>query len=328
MAAVDRTIARNLARLLRDEPQMQARLARAYGVARRDIDRRLRDLMRLAEIELAAGRPLNSAWLYQQRATLDLLATVERTVGNFATGPAASAVNTSARGAAWMGADHAVRLLPANATPIGNDVVARIIAASTDGPVRQVLDSLAPRAVGAVNDRLLSGVIAGRPLRRIADDIAGDLNVPLSRTRLIVRTETLRAYRGAQMATYTNHPDVKAWMWVAACDARSCAACWAKHGTRHTGRHFPAHPGCRCTAVPIVGDDDPGIPLGTDLFDAAPPDVQAKVLGPSAKRAYDAGVLGLPDLVGTRPNATWGESVHVRSLRSVLGPDGARRYYR
>jgi SPP1 gp7 family putative phage head morphogenesis protein len=166
-------------------------------------------------------------------------------------------------------------------------------------------------------------------LRRIAAEVSRTADVPLARARLIVRTEVLRAYRSAQLDVYAGHPDVPEWMWVAAKDSRCCAACWAMHGTKHrAGTPMKAHPGCRCTAVPVVRGDNLDLGDGAADFAAAGDDVQRRVLGPAAKRAYDAGVLDLRSLVGVRTSPVWGESVAVRSLRQVLGPDGARRFYR
>jgi hypothetical protein len=80
--------------------------------------------------------------------------------------------------------------------------------------------------------------------------------------------------------------------------------------------------------VPVVTGDDPGIVPGPVMFDTASPDVQRRVLGGAAHRAYTDGALRLPDLVGTRTSPAWGESVAVKSLRQAIGPDGARRFYK
>lgn len=330
MAAIDQAVANNLAALLRQEPRLMAQLARAYGSARREINASLRVLEAAAAAEIAAGRPINLAWLYRERATRDLLATVERTVGQFADGPAAAAVNGRIQTGARLGASHATAMVPvAGRVAVNPAAVERLIAATASGPVRDVLRSLAPQAVGAVTDALTGGIIAGRPLRRVSEDIARRIDAPLSRTNLIVRTETLRAYRTAQQDVYARHPDVAEWMWVAAKDTRCCAACWALHGTKHpTSEPLKAHPGCRCTAVPVVTGDPLDLGNGAVDLTVASPQTREAVLGPSMKRAVDAGVVQVPDLVGVRRSPVWGESVYVKSLREVLGPDGARRFYR
>lgn len=83
------------------------------------------------------------------------------------------------------------------------------------------------------------------------------------RTLLIARTEIMRASNLGALAVYEQNQDVlSGWEWVATRDERTCPRCGALDGKRYAfgdpvlAPPSGSHPGCRCTAVPVLRDTD------------------------------------------------------------------------
>jgi SPP1 gp7 family putative phage head morphogenesis protein len=100
------------------------------------------------------------------------------------------------------------------------------------------------------------------------------------KTLLIARTEILKASNQAAVAIYEQNRDIlTGWEWVATRDERTCPICQQldgkvflfdepdkghrirvnKKGNTRIVRQPPpsgSHPGCRCTAVPVLADDE------------------------------------------------------------------------
>jgi hypothetical protein len=67
---------------------------------------------------------------------------------------------------------------------------------------------------------------------------------------------------------------------------------------------------------------------GEELFAQMTPAQQDAKLGKAAGAAYRAGAVKLVDFVGVRRDPDWGDSRYVKSLRSVVGREEARRWVR
>jgi SPP1 gp7 family putative phage head morphogenesis protein len=150
---------------------------------------------------------------------------------------------------------------------------------------------------------------------------------------LVARTETLRAYRQAQSLTMQKNADVlDGWIWVSACDRRSCAACFAMHGTFHkVTETLSEHPGGRCVQAPAIKGRKNIVPSGESRFAALPVDIQRKILGKAAHEAWLDGAVTLDrgkpsSIVGMQRSKAWGDSIHVRSLKSIVGAQSAKDY--
>jgi len=105
-----------------------------------------------------------------------------------------------------------------------------------------------------VMDALTRGLALGlgpEVIRRLIQQMMG---MVLTRALRIARTEMLRAYREAARRNYQANSDVvKGWIWHSALNERTCAACWAMHGTVHRlEERLDDHVGGRCTAVPLT----------------------------------------------------------------------------
>lgn len=199
--------------------------------------------------------------------------------------------------------------------------------ASDGSPLRDLFSRLTQGTPERMADMLASGMAQGLNARVIARHLRKEFGVPAARALLIARTETHRAYNEATMRTFRANADIfDGWIWVSACDRRSCGACFAMHGTRHSFRErLDGHPGCRCKAAPIVhGFEPPKIVLGEERLRALPESVQKGVLGPGKWRAWQDGTLKLSpsgpgSIVHRSRSRQWGTMRSERSLRAIVG---------
>jgi hypothetical protein len=140
----------------------------------------------------------------------------------------------------------------------------------------------------------------------------------LNRAATIARTELIDTYRDVAAAVHhDNRRHVTGWVWWCACDRRSCAACWAMHGTRHplTEPGPLGHPGCRCTRLPLAGDTDP--PTAEARFRRLPRTAQAHILGPARLALYRSGRVGWADLTARHTTNGWRPSYRARTVRDL-----------
>src|SRR5699024_7252160 len=98
-------------------------------------------------------------------------------------------------------------------------------------PVRAILDGYAAPVRDAIEQNLVEGMASGQGSRTIIRNIEDQVQVGYSQARLeaLVRTETMRAYRGAQLEHY-RAAGVQHWRWNAAKSRRTCLACLAMDG--------------------------------------------------------------------------------------------------
>ena len=135
----------------------------------------------------------------------------------------------------------------------------------------------------AVAERLTTALLTGQNPREAARAVmATGAELTRSRADTIARTELLRAQREATRARLEDAPGIDEWVWLSAADSRTCAVCWAMHGTRHPVTDtLDGHPNCRCTMVPAVpGGSADKIPTGDELLAKLPDDEARKILGP------------------------------------------------
>lgn len=146
------------------------------------------------------------------------------------------------------------------------------------------------------------------------------------------RTATFTAYRSAKLQTYRNNSHiVSSWVWHSAANERTCAVCWAKHGSVHPlDEEMSSHVNCRCSMVPKtktwkeLGFNVPDhletsivVEEGESLF--AKQDMRTKqlVLGPTAYKAYENKEITLSDFVGYRSYE--GQSIPYKKSNKALG---------
>ncbi|MDI6769747.1 MAG: phage minor head protein [Anaerolineales bacterium] len=196
--------------------------------------------------------------------------------------------------------------------------------------LRSLLNELPGDAGQSVADGLIRGVALGLNPRAVAREIRQALGGNLVRALRIARTEQLRAYREATRRSYqANEHVIKGWIWVSARNERTCAACWAKHGSKHSlDEPMDEHPNGRCSKVPWlktweelgfsgIAEGSGPVESGAVLFARMPAEKQIKILGPAKYMAYREGRLSLSDLVGRKVSPTWGVTHYERSLKEV-----------
>lgn len=222
------------------------------------------------------------------------------------------------------------------------ETLEQLVGTLQDGsPLRELLDTLGPAASEQIRKELVSGLALGQNPRDVARRIRDALNGNRKRAELIARTEMLRSYREATRQSYLANSDVvKGWVWHAARDERTCAMCWAMHGSEHTlDEHLDDHPRGRCAMVPLtktwaelgfvgVPETRPEIEMGESLFARLGEEQQRAILGNAGYEAYKAGAATLSDFVGRKSDPRWGTTRYARSLKEILGAEEAKEWYK
>lgn len=243
--------------------------------------------------------------------------------------PLADAATDSAQ----AGVDDATRML-AMQTPAAVTVlpptssVEQIVAATTRGPLADLLAGIGGQIDRSLVRALVLGVAQGRSPRVIARQMAKLADLPAHRALAIARTEQLRAYREASRATYqANAGIVDHVIWTATLDQRTCAVCWAMHGTvMPADQVMGTHVMCRCTTIPVtkpwseLGIDAPDVPVnvtpGPELFAGLDDAQQLAILGPAKLHLYQRG-MPLSAVVGERVHPQWGPTRFERAAQTI-----------
>lgn len=213
-------------------------------------------------------------------------------------------------------------------TPNLEPLMAQVGFLADGSPLKSLLAELPGDAGRRVSSALVDGITQGLHPTVIARKAREALAGNASRAILIARTEMMRSYREASRQAYQENSDlVRGWVWHAALDSRTCASCWAMHGTEHPVTEIlDDHPHGRCAMVPRTHSwEDLGFPgvketaaddvqPGSVAFDNAPEDVKRRVLGPSKYQAYLDGDADLEDFVVRVDNGDWGTMRREASL--------------
>lgn len=336
--------------LLRRERAAASEMVRYYGDVWRRIREQVDDLSRKIREAREAGEDVSPAWLFQQRRLESLRAQVEAELRNFARfteqrileqqAEAVAAAQEHAEQLALAGLGELPEGVQVRWERLPNEAVQDLVGFLQNGsPLRSLLDELPDEAGQAVGDALVRGVALGLNPREVARQVRREMGMSLARALRIARTETLRAYREATRRSFqANSHVVKGWIWHSALDRRTCAMCWAMHGTKHRlDERLDDHPNGRCAMIPITATwaelGFKGVPEtrlevepGAEVFARQPEEVQRAVLGNAAYEAYRAGAVSLQDFVGRRRSREWGTTRYGRSLREILGSEEARRW--
>ena len=214
--------------------------------------------------------------------------------------------------------------------------IADIVGATQAGsPLADLFRSFGDEAADKAGKALITGVTLGQNPRQTARGVQDALNISRSRALTIARTEALRAYRSANLETFRANDDVvSGWIWQAALDVRTCAACIAMNGTEHSlDEEMGTHPNCRCVQSPrtkgwddILGplgidtsgirDTRPEIQSGSDWLDEQSEATQRAILG-NKYDGWSNGDFSLEDIVGHTHDDDWGHSIYEKSLKQL-----------
>ncbi len=332
-------VAARLRKQLLDYERAGAReLIRYYGTAWQGIKAKLDQLTAEMAQAQALGQTLDPAWLLQQARLTSLQVQVETEMAAFARF-ADSQITSEQAEAVRMAVEHSRLLAEAGMGETPPGIVGRWdvlpVEASHDligflqngSPLNTLLDELPGETGREVADALMRGLMMGQSPRTVALLASQAGGIGLVRALKIARTEMLRSYREATRRSYERNGDiVKGWTWHSALDKRTCAACWAMHGTIHPlDERMAEHINGRCAMIPItktwkelgytgVRETQARIPEGEEVFRRQPKEVQEQVLGKGHYQLWKERGISLRDMVGVRHSTEWGDSVYIRPL--------------
>ncbi|GIV63923.1 MAG: phage minor head protein [Chloroflexota bacterium] len=344
--------------MLQRERRAAGELVRVYGEAWKRIRAELDRLNTEYEAAKARGERPGPDWIYQFNRARAFRDQVERELLAYAQ-YAEGKVREQQRKAIETAERHAEELTrralgrpPAGLTIGWNNIdraaVETILGMTQpDSPLHRLLLSISGDGAQAAEDALVRGMLMGQNPREAAREMRRVLGTTLSRALTIARTETLRAHREATRASYQVNSDiVTGWVWHSALDERTCAACWAMHGTEHRlDEILDDHPNGKCAMVPKtrswaeigaqyginlsdVPDTNPVIETGVSLFEKLPTEKQINILGPAKYAAWRDGKFALSDLVGRKRSKEWGTHRYEKSRAELLGGERAKGYTR
>lgn len=330
------------AALLKQERQAAGEMVHAYGSVWQRIRRELDDLLAAIADARRAGEDVTNGWLFRRDRLQSLLRQVEAELHRFTAfaDPLIVGQQRAAIEAALLHTERQVRTLANRAnlsvawTRLPTAAIEDLVGFTADGsPLRRLLDTLGGEASAGVRDALIQGVALGQNPTQIARTVRTALGGSLARALTISRTEVLRAYREATLRSYQANDDVvDGWIWNCACQPRSCAACWAMHGSWHPlTERLNDHPNGRCSMLPsvkpVAGMAEQWRPeSGPAQFKRLTPEQQDHILGKAAGAAYRAGAFKLEDVAGESFSPAWGSMIRVKSLRELVGKEEARDF--
>lgn len=256
------------------------------------------------------------------------------------------ALDIAKRDAKGLKPDERLYKIPSKFAEPNMEALNAIIGYTQDGsPVVDVIHRRAGDAADAAITLLRKGIAEGIGTRKLGSMLKKSLySQQLYPALMLARTETLRAYNTATMENYKANADVLAgWQWDAAINEPGrppCAACFHLHGkvfeVGSTHEQPPAHPNCRCCAVPvvIVPDEEASVTrskaevAGTNqaynALQGYTTNQKADVLGSQAAAiAYEHEEVTLEDFVTSRYSPNWGTTWGVKSFKQVLDELGS-----
>jgi SPP1 gp7 family putative phage head morphogenesis protein len=343
MSAFDEAVRAFRAAALARERAAQSALLDAYGRIWDDISRDLDRLTADIADARARGESVSKSWLRRQGRYQSLLAQTEARIRDYARYAEATvlrerraAVDAAQAGAldlmrAALGPNRAGATVNFNRLPV--EAVERLVGSLTpDAPLRRLFDQFGPQASKKMGEALTSALARGLGPRQVAREVRTAVGgVSATRALRISRQEINRSYRDSSLETYKANKDaLEGWTWLSAGNRRTCAVCFARHGTFHkVDERFASHICCRCTCVPRTKSWDalgfPGLPDtrptiedGATLFARLSEKDQRFVLGVGKYRLYADGLLTLAELVGATRSSIWGPGLREKTLREVL----------
>lgn len=313
--------------LLADERQQQLTMSRAWL----SVERRLSGDMAALAAEMhdiaEGGGVVSSDLLFDHRRYRLLMRQLTDELGIY-TRYADRTITDRQAQLARLGIDHAVSAIETQGVRAGFarlpvEAVERMVGLAGNGsPLRTLLTATWPDAAQGMTSALIQGVSLGYNPRRVARMMAQGSTRALDRMLTISRTEILRTYRQSSLDNYrANRSIVRGHKRIATFDSRVCPSCLMDSGTFYElDEDFATHPNCRCASIPVLFDvPDPSMKSGVDWFREQPQKTQQSILGKGRYEAYNAGRFGLEEVIKIVPNQTWGDTLQVASLQSLIG---------
>lgn len=320
------------AALLRRDKEVAARLIDAYKTVEDDLLEKLKAVTDLIELRRANGEDVSLAWLYRQERYQEFLNQTRDKMADLAEmcGDETVKAQRVAVDAGFSDATELIRLGADEVAVTGSFLhqpqraVDNMVSSLTDdAPLTALLESLKKDAVEKAKNALITGVASGSGIPVITANFRAATGASLSKSLLIARTETLRAYRTAALQTYQESDLVESWIWTSTLETHTCAACLALHNTVHAkDEAFASHPACRCCPRPLVAGGKVRGQDGEQWFESQDEETKKRILGPKAYEEYKAGNVGLRDFVKYRDHDEYGRSVQRASIADAKAAHG------
>jgi HK97 family phage portal protein len=335
-ASTPEAVLENAAEAFRDalaapEEGAVAQMGHALETVEIGLQEKLRALVARMEQAQLSGEPISDSWLFQERRYQELIAQCEESMKQLGheEGPKLAAFKRAAMETATTHAELLTRAalgeIPEGVTLSWNrlpvSTLEHFVGFSSDGTaLGDLLGELGPELAKSAREALLQGIAEGKSpqaiARKLEDAFAGNRNRALT----TARTEVNRAHRTAAIHNYAANPDITpGWTWLATLNTRTCAGCWAMHGTEHAhSETLDDHPNGRCIACPqvrslaeITGDPSlpdnrPKIAVGTDQFAKLSAADQEEILGSGAFALFRDGKIELRHMVTQTHDERWG----------------------
>lgn len=359
MTEIERVLADFRRRIDASDRRARSEIARAYHRAWRKVRDRLARLERYYRKAKERGETIGGAWYYEAgryRALERLIAEELGRLGSTARSVTYREMDTLVDEALRY-SEQMLDLVLANSpiaiprATLNTEAIKALLAYSQHGsPLERLLRSISEQGARGALDALTDGVTLGYGPRQIARGVRRELEVTLTRALTIARTESIRALRQAQMASYEANSDVvKQWRWQASLDGSTCLACLAMHGSLHPiTESMQSHVNCRCVSVPetasweelgrLVGQDwsdldrkqrkaEDKLPRkerrldGEAWFRTLSEDKQRAIMGDKRFRAWQDGAFEFGDMATATHSHTWGGGIRITSIKDLLPPD-------
>jgi SPP1 gp7 family putative phage head morphogenesis protein len=150
----------------------------------------------------------------------------------------------------------------ARATLKGIGVGAQVGPLPPDPQVLSILNNRNISAIMGINDELAkrvkesltTGILKGEGMERLAERLSEDTSIPITRARIVARTETMYAFNNAALTEFERF-GIHTVEWLTAEDERTCKRCGPlNHKVFKMGQQpdCPLHPNCRCTLEAIL----------------------------------------------------------------------------
>jgi SPP1 gp7 family putative phage head morphogenesis protein len=310
------------------EQPYRVQLQRIYAQVIANLEGDMQLLAMRIEQARDAGEEINPDWLRRQSRYTQLLMDAEREFDYFAR-QGEQVVQGARLQAVRGGAAEAWELMDASGITtdfaggrINTLAVSEALAATESAPIRAILGRYGVNGAKTIEDTLLDGIARGRSPRAIIRDIKRGLGSDANTARLeaLVRTESMRAYRGSLNEQYARMDHLIAgYRWSAAKSVRTCLACLGRDGEVQATPWDQMHVACRCISTPVPKGSTYKYVTGEEWLRRQDVSVQRRMM--PTEEAFDAwqsGRVGLADFVGVKQDKVYGESVFQKSGRQVL----------
>jgi SPP1 gp7 family putative phage head morphogenesis protein len=326
--------------VMQKEKDMMILMTRRWRDAEKAIEPQIRALSVEIESLRLAGKAVTPDRIYRLSRYKALLAQVQSETAKYETW-AARNISYNQRTFFELGSASSQAMLR-DVLPPGINInfnripvaaVENMIGLSRDGsPLFSVLQkrALYPDAVDRMTTQMINAMALGYNPRKTAEMMKDGLAAGLNKALVIARTEQLRAYREATYQNYNANQDiVKGWVWHSACDDRTCAACWAMHGTVHAlDERLDDHVCGRCAMVPVTktwaemgyaGLAEPNTDKrsGEEIFGTLDEERQRSILGAGRFDLWQSGDIEFRSMAKFTDDDVWGRSLRVTPIKDL-----------